>query len=438
MAGVSEDSVLEGELTCSVCLEVFQDPHLLACGHSFCLRCLKGVRKKAQGGSFRCPECRETHRCSGSFQKNYKLANIAEDYRRRGCPPQEPPPPVLCDYCSLGEQAAAAKTCLKCEVSMCAEHVKPHLELPAFREHPLTEPLGDVKERKCPEHDEAFRYYCADDSVCVCTACTIEGRHAGHTIKTLKNAMKDLKQDALQPQLQRAVRKLAQTEKELQKHSKHEGAAQRFVEEAERQVCAAGEQLQVQLDGFLSALRECVRAHSGTGPELQENLSRISQDRERLQEVHSGIEALLQENDPFRFVQEYRTAAKRFSSSLKMRLCVPDWPNVEREELRESMEARLEEFENELRLKADDIISSVCAENDEEEEDEEDEDFEEDSEASDDDEDEEDDEDYGDDYDDNEDEEEETTMKIQTPLRRAGLAHSQSFQTLLCLQMLLV
>lgn len=37
------------------------------------------------------------------------------------------------------------------------------------------------------------RYYCMDDKVCVCNACTIEGGHLGHTIKTLKNTMKDLK-----------------------------------------------------------------------------------------------------------------------------------------------------------------------------------------------------------------------------------------------------
>lgn len=51
----------------------------------------------------------------------------------------------------------AVKMCLKCEVSMCQEHVKPHLELPAFREHPLTEPMNDFWKRKCPEHEEMFR-----------------------------------------------------------------------------------------------------------------------------------------------------------------------------------------------------------------------------------------------------------------------------------------
>ncbi|XP_036407058.1 E3 ubiquitin/ISG15 ligase TRIM25-like [Megalops cyprinoides] len=377
MAGPGEGSVLEGELTCPVCLDLFREPHLLPCGHSFCLACVQRLRKRGERGRFRCPECRESLRCSGTFQKNYKLANIAEDYRRRGQPLPQATPAVRCDYCPPGEQAAAVKTCLKCEVSMCAEHVKPHLERPAFREHPLTEPLGDVKERKCPEHDETFRYYCTDDSVCVCTACTIEGRHAGHTIKTLKNTMKDLK-ESLEEQLQKADRKISRTERYLQERADAERESTRFVEEAERQVCAAGEQLQVQLDGFLSALRECVRAHSGTGPELQENLSRISQDRERLQEVHSGIEALLQENDPFRFVQEFHSAGKRFRKALKRPLFSPDCVSVDTEGLSESMEAKLEEFQTEVRLQVTQLIDSVCAESsaavEDEEEEEEDED----------------------------------------------------------------
>lgn len=76
---------------------------------------------------------------------------------------------------------------------MCPKHVQPHLELPAFREHPLVEPLNDMRKRKCMEHDEMFRYYCVDERLFLCNACTIEGTHSGHLIKTLKNAMKDFK-----------------------------------------------------------------------------------------------------------------------------------------------------------------------------------------------------------------------------------------------------
>lgn len=183
------------ELTCPVCLELFQEPHLLPCGHNFCLQCVKRLKNK-WSGSLKCPECRKTHQCNVPLQKNYRLANIATEYRKRGQLSsgllKTTPVHIACDYC-MDEQAPAVKTCLKCEVSMCGEHLKPHLERPAFREHPLVRPLGDLKNRRCPEHDEMFRYYCLDDKVCICNACTIEGQHAGHTIKTLNNIMKDLK-----------------------------------------------------------------------------------------------------------------------------------------------------------------------------------------------------------------------------------------------------
>lgn len=202
-SGQSEHtSVLQEELTCPVCLDLYREPHLLPCGHNFCKTCLDRLKRQADRGCFRCPECRNTYHCRTKFQKNFKLANIADDYRHRRrsattADSHKTPPaarqaknvfPVPCDYCpsaapeASGECAAvdrprvtsssqdgaeqpaaaalvlAVKTCLKCEVSMCQEHVKPHLELPAFREHPLTEPMNNFWKRKCPYHDEIYRY----------------------------------------------------------------------------------------------------------------------------------------------------------------------------------------------------------------------------------------------------------------------------------------
>ncbi|KAG9329618.1 hypothetical protein JZ751_003460, partial [Albula glossodonta] len=351
MAGPSEDSVLEGELTCPVCLELFSDPHLLACGHNLCLACVRGLRRRAERGRFRCPECRESVRCSGPLQKNYRLANIAEDYRRRGRPPRPsaaPPTPPHCDYCSPGDAAPAVKTCLQCEVSMCAEHLRPHLERPAFREHPLTEPLGDVRHRKCPAHDELYRYYCLDERLCVCNACTIEGRHAGHSIKTLKNTMRDLK-ESLEVQLQKVNRKLSRTDRFLQQRADAERDSQRFVEEAELQLGVAGQRLQGLLGGFLSALRDSVRDHGGAGPEveLQQNLSRISEDRTRLQEVQSGLQTLLQDNDPFHFLQEYQSSGKKLQiTELIHSVCVENSGEEDEEGGAEEEEEEEEEEED--------------------------------------------------------------------------------------------
>lgn len=209
--GHSEQArILQEDLTCPVCLEVYRNPYLLSCGHNFCKTCLDNVKRQGERGRYRCPECRESHRCSAPVQKNLKLASISDNYRQRhrggaGAGSRDSKPrglntslsamqirgacAVPCDYCPAGTASAsggasdgqedgdkegatkeeagggggaaaptfAVKTCLKCEVSMCQEHVKPHLELPAFRGHPLTEPVNDFWKRKCPDHEEMYQ-----------------------------------------------------------------------------------------------------------------------------------------------------------------------------------------------------------------------------------------------------------------------------------------
>ena len=48
--------------SCSVCLEVFTDPKVLPCCHTFCLKCLEKTARTAQTrGEITCPLCRNTH-----------------------------------------------------------------------------------------------------------------------------------------------------------------------------------------------------------------------------------------------------------------------------------------------------------------------------------------------------------------------------------------
>lgn len=208
MAKALEDTLLEQELTCPVCLEIYQEPHLLPCGHNFCLKCLQRLESNANRGRLRCPECRESHRCATRWQKNFKLASISAGFQQRSFAsqpsPSRPgpsyrPTDVHCDYCvpeitgdTVKRSATAVKSCLKCEVSMCPKHVQHHLELPAFQNHPLVEPLSDMRKRKCTDHDKMFRYYCMEECKFLCSVCTLEGGPSGHAIKTLKNTMHDL------------------------------------------------------------------------------------------------------------------------------------------------------------------------------------------------------------------------------------------------------
>ncbi|KAM9335526.1 E3 ubiquitin/ISG15 ligase TRIM25 [Symphorus nematophorus] len=419
-----QSSVLQEELTCPVCLDLYRDPYLLPCGHNFCKTCLDRLKRQAERGRLRCPECRDSHRCGTNFQKNFKLANISDDYRRRAttaaatalksrellstslaAQPGKSVFAVPCDYCpsvaaeasgtsaaagsssaasvsqeggdkqDVGAAAAAAastfavKTCLKCEVSMCREHVKPHLELPAFREHPLTEPMNDFWKRKCPDHDEIYRYYCMDDKVCVCNACTIEGGHLGHTIKTLKNTMKDFK-GTLDKQLYRVERKYSMAERKLQEQKEKERQNKKFLDDSDQSLTRLGEELKAKVLRFVIRLRECTRTHCDTnGPAIQKNISRICQDQARLQEVRCGIESLMQENDAFRFIEAYKTTGKQCRRQLRKNMFYPEYVDMETEVLGVMMEEEMRKFlEEELPNHIVSVISTLCHPSDLEEE----------------------------------------------------------------------
>ncbi|XP_056133581.1 E3 ubiquitin/ISG15 ligase TRIM25-like, partial [Lampris incognitus] len=426
MASAQEEelSILQEELTCPVCLDMYRDPHLLPCGHNFCLTCLCRLKQQAERGRFRCPECCDSHRISTTFQKNFKLSNITRDFRRWGraftatalastepqllplaAQPRKTVCSVPCDYCPLagaeatgggldgkeahgasGEQdtmvsTLAIKTCLKCEVSMCQDHVRPHLELPAFREHPLTEPLNDLRKRKCPDHDEIYRYYCMDEKVCICNACTIEGDHSGHTIKTLKNTMKEFK-GVLDKQIYWLERLYSIVEKMLHEQKEKERQNRKFLEDSEQYITGLGKEMKVKVDVFVSTLLDWTQIHcTSNGLAIQKNMSRLGLDQAHLQEVRVDIEGLMVENDPFRFIEAYKTAVKHCCRQLKKTMFYPEHVDMDKDVLGATMKEEMRKFINvELHSPIVHTINSLCynekeqEENEEEEEDDDDDD----------------------------------------------------------------
>ncbi|XP_073330736.1 uncharacterized protein [Pagrus major] len=100
---------------------------------------------------------------------------------------------ILCDMCTGEDRKPARKTCMKCEISMCVQHLQAHLTTPVLLQtHPLTEPMELCGNTKCPQHGKLLEYYCLDDMTCVCVSCAIEDQHRLHNMKTFSTAHKEL------------------------------------------------------------------------------------------------------------------------------------------------------------------------------------------------------------------------------------------------------
>ncbi|KAJ8357787.1 hypothetical protein SKAU_G00205810 [Synaphobranchus kaupii] len=128
----SGTSLLEEELSCPVCTDIFRDPVVLSCSHSFCKACLQQCWEEK--GSRECPVCRR---------------RSSMDY----------PPPNLClrNTCEafLKERSQRAKA------------------------------GSDVL---CSLHSEKLKLFCLVDQIPVCFVCQTSEKHENHKLRPVQEA----------------------------------------------------------------------------------------------------------------------------------------------------------------------------------------------------------------------------------------------------------
>ncbi|XP_025720410.2 E3 ubiquitin-protein ligase TRIM50 isoform X1 [Callorhinus ursinus] len=82
---------LEDRLQCPICLEVFKEPMMLQCGHSYCKGCLVSLSRHLDS-ELRCPVCRQEVDSSSS-PPNVSLARVIEALQFPGGPE-----PKVCEH----------------------------------------------------------------------------------------------------------------------------------------------------------------------------------------------------------------------------------------------------------------------------------------------------------------------------------------------------
>ncbi|CAH1245792.1 TRIM2 [Branchiostoma lanceolatum] len=173
-------------LTCSVCMNTYNDPRILPCLHTFCADCLEQWRKGNK--QFTCPTCRQQVTLPGtdvsSLPPHFYIKNL-QDLRalQNSIQANE-----SCQMCESG--ARVEGRCGDCHFHLCKSCIAIHSKTPALQDHyiitlhDLKNPSSQSKltrtQYSCPRHkDQRMTFYCLPCAKLVCQACTVAEHRPG-------------------------------------------------------------------------------------------------------------------------------------------------------------------------------------------------------------------------------------------------------------------
>ncbi|XP_072449765.1 E3 ubiquitin/ISG15 ligase TRIM25-like [Chiloscyllium punctatum] len=307
--GLAQEALGE-ELTCAICLEIYTDPVILDCKHSFCQSCIEETWNDTAAAPYCCPECRAEYTERPGLERNFKLANIVQKYLALEVSQDA----VLCNYCTE-KIRPAVKTCLKCDASMCPEHLRHHTESTVFKSHLLVDPTADVSQWKCTEHQELLKIYCKEDKVCVCTLCTVFGKHKGHNCGSISEGEKELR-NHLQHQLQKIRNNVEAVHLALSDLHKEKKNAQSMKKVVQMKIKAKYETLRKHIDKEeRRILRYLESEQSRVTTEIDVKICNLEKKVKDFEKSFTDLSDLLKHNEDLVFIQGLNSMADRMKDA---------------------------------------------------------------------------------------------------------------------------
>ncbi|CAH1242123.1 TRIM3 [Branchiostoma lanceolatum] len=206
-----EEELVDESLTCSVCKDIYDDPRILPCLHTFCAQCLE--QRRTEDSQLTCPTCQHlwTLKSEDSVSNlpsnfyinkllNFRALHNSEEAR--------------CQMCESG--AKVESICGDCKLLLCGNCFTAHSNSPALKDHYIIT-LHDLKNPStrakytgveyCTKHNDVrVTFYCQPCAKLVCRECTITEHKQGrkHNPREVSEVAQKYKDD-LQTLVQKTV-----------------------------------------------------------------------------------------------------------------------------------------------------------------------------------------------------------------------------------------
>ncbi|XP_078075178.1 uncharacterized protein LOC144497611 [Mustelus asterias] len=247
---------MEDNLSCAVCHDLYKDPVLLDCGHSFCRSCITQYWEKTDTAS--CPVCRKES--ARTLRLNLTRSNIVETF-------------VKSDE-------------------------------------------GDKIQLECSRHQEKLKVFCKTDNQPICVVCQISKSHQNHEMLPAEEAAEEFKEE-LQTLLKPIQDKKEEWNTVRSEREKTLTHIQDQSVTTEKQIKAEFEKLHQFLhEEERIVLEDLKLKKEKKSQEMKERIEKITEEISSLSVTVQDIEQELSEQDNIKFLMKFPDIQKRVKQTL--------------------------------------------------------------------------------------------------------------------------
>ena len=258
-------SLAEGvdkELTCAICLSMYNQPKILPCLHSYCKGCLEDMLKKSrEKQSITCPQCKVVHELPpqgiDGFTTFFTINNLLELLHIHENAVAETPVKSIKCGSGLDENPAVAR-CLTCSDYLCESCHTIHQKQKVTKDHDI-KTLEEIKHsdkktgirslhrrQNCTEHkDKQLELYCKTCKKVICLVCAVVN-HNKHECAVINEVRAEI-----QKELEKQISKVQAKEREFQDHQKFTENLLRISNEAAK---SSKMEINKACDGLIQAI----------------------------------------------------------------------------------------------------------------------------------------------------------------------------------------